>query len=87
MGQRGQYNMRSGPPKKDRQSVGGVTREIGEETRIGSSAPVLQLNRNRDAARGDSDRTNRRFDEGNSRDDQSEMEPEPDEPLTEPKTE
>ena len=69
MGQRGIRGQRNGPPKKDRQSVEGVRREIGEEIRSGSTAPVLQRDRNRDIARGDWDRTNRRHDEGVSRDD------------------
>jgi hypothetical protein len=69
MGQRGVRGQRSGPPKKDRQAVEGVRREIGEEIRGGSTVPVLLRDRNRDMARGDWDRTNRRHDEGVSRDD------------------
>jgi hypothetical protein len=69
MGQRGVRGQHYGPPKKDRQSVQGVRQEIGEEIRGGSAAPVLQRDRNRDIARGDWDRTNRRHDEGASRDD------------------
>lgn len=46
----------------------GVRQEIGEEIRGGSAAPVLQRDRNRDISRGDWDRTNRRHDEGVSRD-------------------
>jgi hypothetical protein len=69
MGQRGVRGQHYGPPKKDRQSIQGVRREIGEETRGGSAAPVLQRDRNRDIARGDWDRTNRHHDEGVSRDD------------------
>jgi hypothetical protein len=69
MGQRGIRGQRYGPPKKDRQGIQGVRQEIGEEIRGGSTAPVLQRDRNRDIARGDWDRTNRRRDEGVSRDD------------------
>jgi len=68
MGQRGDRGQHYGPPKKDRQSVQGVRDEIGQEVRGGSTAPVLQRDRNRDIARGDWDRTNRRHDEGASRD-------------------
>ena len=67
MGQRGQE---SDPIKKDRQSVEGVRREIDEETPGGSGTEAMQRDRNRDAARGDWDRTNRRFDEGVSREDE-----------------
>jgi hypothetical protein len=70
MGQRGQRGRDSDPIKKDRQSVEGVRREINEEIRGGTPAGVLQRDRNRDTARGDWDRTNRRFDEGVSRDDE-----------------
>ena len=68
MGQRGIRGQQYGPPKKDRQTVQGVRQEIGEEIRGGSAASVLQRDRNRDIARGDWDRTNRRHDEGISRD-------------------
>ena len=68
MGHRGIRGQQYGPPKKDRQTVQGVRQEIGEEIRGGSTAPVLQRDRNRDIARGDWDRTNRRHDEGISRD-------------------
>ena len=70
MGQRGIRGQRYGPPKKDRQGVQSVRQEIGDEIRGGSAAPVLQGDRNRDIARGDWDRTNRRHDEGVSREDQ-----------------
>jgi len=69
MGQRGMRGQQDGSPKKDRQSVQDVRREIGDEIRGGNAAPVLQRDRNRDMARGDWDRTNRRHDEGVSRED------------------
>ena len=69
MGQRGDRGQQDGPRKKDRQSIQRVRDEIAQEVRGGSTAPVLQRDRNRDSARGDWDRTNRRHDEGASRDD------------------
>jgi hypothetical protein len=78
MGQRGIRGQQNGPPKKDRQSVHGVRQEIGEEIRGGSAAP-LQRDRNRDIARGDWDRTNRRHDEGVSREDTVEAAERPEE--------
>jgi hypothetical protein len=52
--------------KKDRQGVVAVGREIKEETRD-TAVAAQQRNRNRDSARGDWDRTDRRHDEGRSR--------------------
>jgi hypothetical protein len=69
MGQRGIRGQRDGPPKKDRQSVQGARQEIGDEVRGGNAVSALQRDRNRDIARGDWDRTNRRHDEGVSRED------------------
>ena len=69
MGQRGIRGQQYGAPKKDRQSVQGTRREIGNEIRGDNAVPVLQRDRNRDTARGDWDRTNRRHDEGVSRED------------------
>jgi hypothetical protein len=80
MGQRGQRGHDTDSIKKDRQSVANVRREIEEEIRGGTAAGVHVRDPNRDTARGDWDRTNRRFDEGVSRDDEMmTQEPRPDE--------
>ena len=67
MGQRGIRGQKNGPPKKDRQGAQGVRREIMEQVRGGAVGPTGR-NPNRDAARGDWDRTGRHHDQGVNRD-------------------
>lgn len=67
MGQRGIKGQSIDSMKKDRQSAQRVRDELADEIR-GGAAPAHVRDPNRDAARGDWDRTGRHYDEDASRD-------------------
>jgi len=66
MAQRNTSRDAAGAVKKDRQAVQRLREEIDEETGSGS-VRAQQRDHNRDAARGDWDRSSRHHDEGTSR--------------------
>ena len=63
-----------GPAKKDRQAVQRLRDEIDQET-ANSTVRAQQRDPNRDAARGDRDRSSRHFDEDSARDDRRDQAP------------